>query len=377
MAKKALSEGIVEHFESMEDPRCAGMVQHQLIDIVAISICAMICNADGWEDIEDWAKDHEEWLRSWLTLENGIPSHDTIRRLFILLDPKMFASCFFSWIEDIRVATQGRLIAIDGKSARGSHKRSKGVGPIHIVTAWAQENATALAQIKTEQKSNEITAIPQLLDMIDLEGTITTIDAMGCQKDIASKIISGGGDYVLALKENQRGLRAEAEALFDEVEGQPFDDVQQRHIRVVDNTHGRHVVRDYTLIDPMRPKKFDVGWEGLRCFGKVYTQTTVDGETIHDTRYYITSLPCQVKTFAKSVRGHWSIENTLHWRLDVGLREDASRIRTGNAPENLACLRKLVLQLLSKEKTYKRGIAAKRKRAAWSPDYLLRVLEAN
>lgn len=368
--------GLLSHFEGLEDPRDEKNRRHELLDILAISVCAMICGADGWSDIEDYGKAKEDWLRSFLKLPNGIPSHDTFSRVFARLNPKSFQERFLAWVNAVFSLAGKEIVALDGKSVRRSHQRKKSLGPLHLVSAWACNARLVLGQVKTADKSNEITAIPTLLDMLNIQDAIVTIDAMGCQKDIAEKIIDGGGDYVLALKGNQEGLKEEAEKTFREVDGQSFDDVRQTRHVTQGQEHGRHEIREYWAVEDFFLSPRRTAWKNLRCYVRVKATRTENGQTTEDIRYYITSLPCRAKGIAEAIRAHWGIENRLHWVLDIGFREDESRVRIGHAAENLAILRRIALNLLKQERTCKRGIPGKRLNAGWKNDYLLKVLAA-
>lgn len=361
------------HFEKVKDPRINRTKKHQLIDIIVIAICAIICGADGWEGMETYGKAKKEWLKSILELPNGIPSHDTFRRVFERLEPEAFSHCFIGWVQALFEASKGRVIPIDGKTIRRSHDKGIGKSAIHMVSAWCSENQLVLGQVKTEEKSNEITAIPKLLDIIDLHGGIVTIDAMGCQKNIASKIISKKGDYVLALKGNQGRLLEDVTPYFEELKiekGNGYD-----FYKTVDKGHGRIETRHFwTLSDIDYLKTEYPEWTGLQSVGMVESTREVGDKKSTDRRYYILSMPCDANMFAKATRSHWSIENNLHWVLDVSFREDLSRIRSKNAPENLAILRHVVLNLIRQEKTFKRGAPQKRLRACADNDYLEKIL---
>lgn len=368
--------GILDFFEHMDDPRLEGRCRHKLIDILAITICASICGANEWTDIQLFGEAKEEWFSTWLELPNGIPSHDTFGRVFRLLDPRDFERRFAEWVAAVTELTGGEIVSIDGKTLRRSYDRKENKAAIHMVSAWAHENGVVLGQVQTAEKSNEITAIPELLERLDLAGCIVTIDAMGCQKEIAEAIIDGGGDYVLALKDNQLGLKREVEETLAEALGHDFDDCRQAHVRTVEKGHGREEVRDYWLLDDMSIGGRKSEWPGLQCFGKVVAKRTVDGQTSEETRYFITSLPCQVKRFAHAVRSHWAIENSLHWSLDVTFGEDDSRTRKGNAAANMAILRRFVLSAVRNTAGIKKkmSLKSKRKFAGWDHPFLLRVL---
>jgi predicted transposase YbfD/YdcC len=367
-----------ECFSVVRDPRREHQRFHNLWDIIAITICAVISGADNWPDVEEYGRCKEAWLESFLELPYGIPSHDTFGRVFALLDPLSFQEGFSNWVQALVEATDGRVIPIDGKTLRHSFDKAKGKGALHLVGAWAAENNVLLGQVAVDAKSNEITAIPRLLELIDVSGAIVTIDAMGCQKEIAAKIVEKGGDYVLALKGNQENLSKDVEKLFQEAIENDFANTEHEMCRTEDKDHGRTETRLYYVIDvPKEWRERCVEWKDLKTLGMVFCERQVGAATPSiERRFYISSLAAKVKPFARAVRGHWGIENKLHWVLDVSFHEDASRLRTGNGPENLALVRRLAASLLQKEKSAKQGVAGKRKKAGWDEDYLLRVLGA-
>ena len=376
---------ILDHFAELADPRREQGRVHRLDEIVFMAICAVLCGADHWIEIADYSLAKIDWLQTILTLPGGVPSHDTFRRVFCLLDPLAFQKCFYGWITTLMSQrgltpilpdpSQLRPVAIDGKTQRGSARRSVGQSPLHLVSAWAVENHLTLGQVATEAKSNEITAIPQLLKILDLEGALVTIDAMGCQKDIAAGIIDEGGQYVLAVKENQPHLYEDIERAFEEVldQGEPgvdFTECQTEGVR-----SGRQETRSCCVItDPKGIR--DAGlWTGLTAICMVVSHRVVNGVAGSETRDFIGSVLGSAEEYLRWVRGHWGIENSLHWVLDVCFREDDQRHHAGNSAENLAWMRKLALCLLKGEKNSKgKSIHGRRLHAGWKNDYLLSVL---
>lgn len=365
---------ITSYFCSLEDPRSDHTRRHKLIDIITIAICGVICGADSWVDMELFGKSKEGWLKGFLELPNGIPSHDTFGRVFAHLDAQQFQGCFLEWVQAVSALTQGQVIAIDGKTLRRSHDRSLGKAAIHVVSAWAAENRLVLGQTKVAEKSNEIAAIPELLALLDIAGCIVTIDAMGCQKEIARLIIEERGDYVLALKENQGQLYQEVKELFEDeglaaAEGDFHETVNKGHGRL---EHRRcWSIIDQECLSYLNPRG---EWEGLRSVAKVTGERHIGEKVSMESRYYISSLPGDAKELLWAVREHWGIENRVHWVLDIAFREDESRVRKGHGQQNLATMRHMALNLLRQETTSKGGVKAKRLRAGWDQDYLIKVL---
>ena len=367
------SVSLVESFSYIDDPRSDSGKRHDLMDIISIAICAVICGAEGWADVELFGRSKYDWLKRFLKLPNGIPSHDTFGRVFSLIDPAQFQRCFVDWVKGISELTQGEVIAIDGKTLRGSYDRSRSRSAIHMASAWAQKNSLVLGQVKVADRSNEITAIPRLLSMLEVSGCIVTIDAMGCQKEIASKIIKSGADYVLSVKKNQPQLYEDiAETFADGLENISHD-----FSETVDKGHGRMEIRKCWAIsetDYLDYVNEDSRWKSLSSIAMVESERRVDGETTIESRFYISSLPNDAERLLAATRGHWSIENSLHWVLDISFREDESRVREGSAPENLAVIRHMALNLLKQDRTVKASIKGKRKRAGWDNDFLLAVI---
>lgn len=368
---------LAEHFAELEDPRAEHLTDHKLLDIIMIAICAVICGAESWTDVELFGNERLEWLKKFLELEKGIPSHDTFGRVFARLDANQFQACFATWVQAVFQTTEGQVVAIDGKSVRRSHDQANGQGAIHVVSAWATANHLVLGQQKVAEKSNEITAIPELLRLLDVSGCIVTIDAMGCQTEIAEQIIQEGADYLLTVKGNQPHLHEDMAFFFELAQQNEFSKVEHSYARMVNKGHGRIETRHCWVIsgeaDLQFLRDFDQ-WKQLRSMVKVTSQRQLNGQTTSETRYYITSLADDAKKLLQAARSHWGIENSLHWVLDVAMGEDDSRIRKNNAPENMAMLRRIALNLLKQEKTLKRGIQGKRLKAAMNPDYLFKVL---
>jgi predicted transposase YbfD/YdcC len=368
---------ISEHFSIVDDPRIDRSKRHQLLDIITIALCGVICGADSWVEIEAFGQAKLEWLRSFLELPNGIPSHDTFGRVFAALDPQQFEEGFASWVETIAQDTSLGVIALDGKTLRRSHNRSEGQKALHLVSAWASANRLVLGQIAVDAKSNEITALPRVLDALKLGGSTVTIDAMGCQREIAQGIVSRGAEYVLALKGNHKTLYEEVQQSFIQAGASKFAGIAHEEYQTVEKGHGRVEVRHYTTISEpswIAYLQQNGSWAGLRSIGQVHTRRDHQGNISEETRYYLSSLPGTARVFAEAVRDHWSIENGEHWILDIAFREDESRVRQGHAAQNLAVLRRLALNLLRQESTSKVGVKAKRLKAAWDENYLLSVL---
>ena len=455
-----LTDTFFEHFELLEDPRVDNHHRrHNFHDILVIAILGTICGADGWTEICEFAEAKIDWLKTFLELPNGIPSHDTFGRVFSLLDSEVFEECFLAWMASLSIDLQNEIISIDGKSLRGSHDKRKEVKMLHVVSAWASNNKILLGQVKTAEKSNEITAIPELLDMIDVSGSTVTIDAMGCQQKIAKKIVEKGANYVLSLKENQPTLYQDVHNIFLQAEQGEKRYKKMIHKQKLEkiHDHGRIETRRYTLIMPREQQAFGIRWPHLKGLGMVEVKRTVKNQTEPPLkRFFLTSIDDgyeiflmsdlpkgampekgkiyveqqeeqlhyvlqapngekidsvldikiarfnrktlmeskrrilaetekrghtlrdqDIDKFMQAVRKHWNVEINLHWSLDVSFKEDLSRVRIGNASENLAIIRRVALNLLKQEKTSKVGITARRKRAGWDNQYLLKVLMAD
>lgn len=354
---------LIEFFQDLEDPRRDKCKKHLLLDIVAISICAVICGAESWDEIEEYATVKQDWLRAFLSLPNGIPSHDTFNRLFSRLNPDQFEKCFSNWITSLINITKGEVVAIDGKTIRGA--KENGRSPIHMVSAWACENNLVLGQIKVDEKSNEITAIPQLLEAIAIEGSVITIDAMGCQTEIAKKIIDQKADYVLSVKGNQ-------ELLHEQIEDEFRFNQNSNTSTDVDYGHGRIETRKCTIITDCIHVEKTGKWSQLNAVVKIESTREFKKTGLMEfaVRYYITSLIASPEQMQGIIRNHWSIENKLHWCLDVCFNEDLNRKRTGNASQNFSLINKIALNLAKKEKSCKLGIKSKRLKAGWDNAYL-------
>lgn len=369
-----VAPSLIECFEGIPDPRANTNKRHKLVDILVIAICAVIAGADEWTHIEAFGKAKKDWFKGFLELPFGIPSHDTFGRVFAMLSLGVFGEGFLEWVQSVVQKTNGQVIPIDGKTVRHSYDTKAGKAAIHVVSAWASQSRLALGQVKTEAKSNEITAIPTLLDLLDVKGCIVTTDAMGCQKTIAAKIIEKGGDYVLAIKDNQPGLLEEAKMTLEQAFEQNSECALKESHRTEETGHGRHEIREYYIAEPLQKLTRQTEWTGLRCFGMVKSTRTVGDKTTHETRHYAVSLPCDAKRFANAARSHWGIENSLHWCLDVSFGEDQSRVRQGNAAENFSMLRRMALNVIRQDPHRKCGVKAARLRAGWDMNYFKQLL---
>jgi predicted transposase YbfD/YdcC len=365
-------KSLERYFVDLPDPRVVGRCEHKLLDIIVIAICGVLGGAEGWEDIEEFGVSKESWLRQFLELGCGIPSHDTFRRVFSLLDASAFQERFARWVEGVFSLERGQVLAIDGKTVRGSHDQRNGQEAIHLVSAWASESGLLLGQRKVAEKSTEITAIPELLKSLYVGGCIVSIDAMGCQKDIAETILSQGADYVLALKGNQGQLHQDVQEWFEWAKQSQFKDMDYSFWQTPNKGHGRvEIRRCWALSDP-RAFEHD-GWAGLRSIVMLERQRHFAGGIQTQTAYFISSLPADAERLLQAVRAHWSVENTFHWTLDVTFREDDARLRSGDSAENFAILRHISLNLL---KHHPATLSIKRKRfkAALDDSFLLELL---
>jgi predicted transposase YbfD/YdcC len=368
------SAALLEHFGELADPRIERHKEHKLIDVLVIAICAILCGANDWVAVETFGQAKRAWFERCLDLAHGIPSHDTFGRVFALLSPQALQGCFLRWIQAVAQVTAGQVVAIDGKTLRRSYDRRSAKAAIHMVSAWATYNRVVLGQLKTEEKSNEITAIPELLKVLDVSGCIVTIDAMGCQKAIAEQIVEQEAEYVLALKQNHGALYAAVVQQFAEAHHTPSEKSTLQAYETEEQRHGRvEIRRHWTLEAPQDLVQKDA-WAQLRCLGMVESERHLQDEVTIEQRYYLASLPNDVKQFAYAVRAHWGIENCVHWVLDVAFREDESRVRLGHAPENLAVLRHIALNLLRQDTSTTLGIHNKRLKAGWDDAYLANLV---
>jgi predicted transposase YbfD/YdcC len=367
--------GLLRFFDQIQDPRMDRTKLHLLSDMLVITLCAVICGANNWVEIEMFGKIKLEWLRACLVLPNGIPSHDTFGRVFSILDPDQLERCFRRMTAALAESTGGKLIAVDGKTLRRSFDKASNKAAIHMVSAWSEMNQVVLGQVATDAKSNEITAIPRLLEMLDITGSVVTIDAMGCQKAIAEKIVDQDGHYVLQVKGNQETLHDRLQETFDELTCGSLPHVPYSFHEEVNKGHGRVETRRIWTTEWIDWYTARSDWAGLKTFICVESVRTVNGDTSTARRYYISDLGGQdPKTMLHYVRGHWGIENKLHWSLDVSFREDDLRNRAGYSAENFSRMRRLALNLLRQNKSCKAGVNGKRLKACLEQDYLLKVL---
>ena len=368
-----MTASLIEHFTSLEDPRIDRNKFHELFDIIVLTVCAMASGADGWEAIEQFGKGKLGWLRQYIALKIGVPSHDCIAYVLSRVSPQKFRECFMSWAQAVTKETRGEVVAIDGKTAKGSRDRKHNRNPLHMVSAWACHNRLVLGQEVTQEKSNEITAIPKLLALLELKGCLVTIDAMGCQRAIAEQIIDQGGDYVLGLKGNQGALHEAVEDFFTVAQAHHFTGVAHDFMEKVDKDHGRLEIRRYWITEELRTLPNNENWKGLRSIGMVERECLQGDTRTVEQRYFINSIPAQAKPFAHAVRGHWGVENPLHWRLDVVFGDDASRIRKGHGPAIMTSIRHLCMNLFEREAS-SMSLAKKRCKAAWNDNYRAKVI---
>ena len=371
---KTGSGSIVDHFVELEDPRIGRNRRHKLIDIVVLTVCAVISGCETWEDIQDYGDFKLEWLKRFLELPHGIPSHDTIRRLFIRLDPQSLQRCFFSWVEAVREQTDGDVVAIDGKTLRRSGDRASSKMPIHMVSAWAAANGMVLAQVKTGEHSNEITAIPALLDLLKVKGCIVTIDAEGCQIDIAKKIRDKRADYVLAVKGNQPGLLEQIKDFFDDVTDEDIAEPWLEKYHDVDKGHGRVEIRECYHSDEIAALPRVKQFAGAKSIAMVRGTRIIGEKRTTQLRYFISSIEMDAERLAHAVRTHWSVENGLHWTLDMSFREEDSRMREGHSAENFAMMRRMALSIMKRDTHSKRSLKGRRRMCSYHDKYLEQLL---
>lgn len=363
-----------KYFADLPDPRSSINRHHLLIDVIVICVCGVVSGADGPAAIAAWAKCHRDWLEERLELPHGMPSRDTIRRVLQRLKPQAFQRCFAAWLDSLIGPFGATFLAIDGKTLRRSHDHKHKLGALHMVSVWATEHRITLGQIATAEKSNEITAIPLVLDLVDVQGAIVTIDAMGCQKEIAKEIVTRKGHYVLPVKGNQGKLEAAVEAFFDDHLEDDFARLKVSRFETNERCHGRQEHRTYLQVDVPASLAGRKNWKGLKTLGMVIRTRTIDGKETGEVQYYISSLKRNVRRFARAVRGHWGIENTCHWTLDMTFREDESRARERHVAENLSWLRRFALGLLKQHPDEKTSLAMKRRQCGWNTDFLAEVL---
>ena len=365
-------QSLIEHFSKLEDPRVERNKKHELMDVIVLCVCAVVSGAEGWSDIEEFGRAKLDWLRRYVPLANGVPVDDTIARVISALSVSGFQDCFTSWMEDVVDFSGGEIIAVDGKTHRRSHDHRNGVKALHMVSAWACRNQLVLGQVKTQEKSNEITAVPELLERLELSGCIVTVDAMGCQREIAKQIRTSGGDYAFPVKGNQGTLEKEVQAYFDAAGEDDFLRTEIEEAATSEEGHGRIEHRSYFLSTDLSSLTVAGRWCDLKGIGMVESERhSRDGVSI-ERRYFITSVD-DIELFHQAVRSHWGIENGLHWRLDVTFREDESRIRRGDAAHNLGVIRHVAMNLLKSESS-KISVRKKRIRAGFNDHYRSKVL---
>ena len=373
-----LNVSFLNHFEALTDPRIERSKEHLLIDIVAIAILAVISGADGWGAIELYGKAKYEWLKGFLELPNGIPSHDTFSRVFARIEPKQFQECFLSWVNSITQKLELEVIAIDGKTMKQSYDRNQSQKPLHIVSAWSASHQLVLGQKKVNKKSNEVTAIPALLELLEIEKSIITIDALGCQKEIAGLIIKKKGDYLLALKGNQKLIHKDVKNWFELARKEEFAGREHSYYQQIEGGHHRVEKRQIwtVAVSELPPLHNQSLWTGLKTVVMVVSERRLWNKTTTEVRFYLSSLASNAEKIAQAIRSHWGIENSLYWTLDVTFSEDKSRIRKDHSPENFALLRRLAVNLLKQEKEFKGSLKMKRYLAGMDNNYLVQILDS-
>ena len=374
-----IPEGLIHHFQPIQDPRVERTKKHLLTDILVIAILAVIAGAKGWEDIENYGISKRKWLQEFLSLPHGIPSDDTFRRVFEKIDSRVLEQCFHQWIESLVNQMAGEVVPIDGKTLRGSYDRNKGLRALHLVSAWASEQRLVLGQVKVEDKSNEITAIPALIELLDLSGAIVTIDAMGTQTEIASQLIQKNADYILALKGNHPTLFRQVKQWFETAKSNNFEGVDFSYDKQVESGHHRTEIRycwsvPVSAIDNLYQQE---RWTGLKSVVMVIRIRRLWNKTTREVQFYLTSRDSDARSLGNAIRKHWGIENELHWTLDVSFREDDCRIRSFHSPRNFSILRRMALNALNREKSYKRSLIQKSNRTAMDDDYMKLVLRGS
>jgi predicted transposase YbfD/YdcC len=368
---------LMRHFAALDDPRVERTKLHPLVNVLTIAIGAVICGAESWDEIAAFGEARADWFGTFLDLRHGIPSHDTFNRVFAALDPGQFEACFLAWVRAARPVLPAQVIALDGKTVRRSHDRHHGKAAIHVVSAWAAEQRLVLAQTKVDGKANEIRAIPEVLGALDVQDCLVTIDAMGCQRAIAQQVLEQGGDYVLALKDNQPSLAADVQECFTQAQATRLADTQHDTDEAVDKGHGRlEIRRRWVISDPdvLAWVQAEHAWPGLGAIGMVQTERRLADATTVGTRYYLLSRPLSARALGEAVRSHWGIENQVHWVLDVSFGEDQSRIRRGVAAENAALLRRIALNVVRHHPWKRYSIKARRLIAGWNDAYRLQLL---
>lgn len=373
-----IQKSLVKHFGGLKDPRVERTKKHQLTDILVIAILAIIGGAQGWEDIENYGISKQTWLKAFLALPNGIPSDDTFRRVFEFIDPEALNQCFLNWVETLVTKMAGEIIPIDGKTIRGSYDRNQGKSALHLISAWSSTQRLVLGQMKVENKSNEITAIPALLELLDITGSIITIDAMGTQTEIANKIIEKKGDYVLALKANHPTLYNQVQQWFETAQAQNFHGVDVSYAKRIETGHHRREIREVWTVPVTAIPQLDQPkiWAGLQSVVMIVPVRHLWNKTTREVQFYLTSLHSNAQLIGQAIRKHWGIENQAHWTLDCTFAEDACRIRSFHSPRNFAILRRIGLNALNREQTYKRSLRQKMKRTSMDNDYMIQVLSS-
>ena len=366
---------ITDHFSIIKDPRQQSKIEYELLDIIFLCVVGVICGAEAWDDIEIVGKTRLSWFQQKKFLLNGVPCAITIARIIGCLNPKELQSCVINWMAAANAATKGQVVAIDGKRMRRSYDNNKDQSAIHMVSAFAAENGVVLGQIKTADKSNEITAIPALLDLLDVKGCIVTIDAMGCQEEIAAKIIDKEADYILAVKDNQKTLHDEVIDFFECARQHDFKGVKHDYFEEISKGHGRLETRKSWISNCLDTIGNTERWSGITAIGMIESERTIKGITTTECRHYIVSIPQNAETFAHAVRAHWAIENKLHWVLDVTFKEDASRVRRDNCAENLGVIRHVAINILRQDKVTKGSVKTRRYKCALDPDYANKILD--